>query len=205
MTEIEIKNRYTLLYSEVLIELAKQLEIDFNSILCDLKNIDRVSARAKTPSSFLKKALKIEDGKLKYSDPFSEIQDMVGIRIITFYINDIDLIAEKINSQYRHIEEKDRKPESVSEFGYTGKHFILLYPPGMIKNNKKDIIPPYFELQIKTLFQHAFSEASHDLAYKPNAILTTEQKRKIAFTAAQSWGADLIFSELFKELGNSHV
>jgi putative GTP pyrophosphokinase len=62
------------------------------------------------------------------------------------------------------------------------------------------LIPGFFELQIKTLFQHAWSEADHDLGYKPgDQPLTSEQKRLIAFTSAQAWGADHIFDQLFRE------
>jgi len=60
--------------------------------------------------------------------------------------------------------------------------------------------PEFFELQIKTLFQHAWAEAEHDLGYKPPKPLTSIQKRKMAFTAAQAWGADQIFDELSREL-----
>ena len=54
----------------------------------------------------------------------------------------------------------------------------------------------FFELQIKTLFQNAWSEANHDLGYKPERELSKDEKRKIAFTSAQAWGADMIFDEL---------
>lgn len=49
-------------------------------------------------------------------------------------------------------------------------------------------------------FQHAWSEANHDLAYKPTGELTDDQQRLFAFTAAQAWGADRIFPELRAEL-----
>jgi hypothetical protein len=38
----------------------------------------------------------------------------------------------------------------------------------------------------------------HDLGYKPgDKVLNPDDKRKLAFTSAQAWGADLIFDELF--------
>lgn len=61
----------------------------------------------------------------------------------------------------------------------------------------------FFELQIKTLFQHAWSESEHDLGYKPTTTLSSDQKRRLAFTAAQAWGADQIFDELFKQTAGS--
>jgi ppGpp synthetase/RelA/SpoT-type nucleotidyltranferase len=66
----------------------------------------------------------------------------------------------------------------------------------------QNLLPSFFELQIKTLFQHAWSEADHDLGYKPGEKpLTTEQNRLVAFTSAQAWGADHIFDQLFRERG----
>jgi putative GTP pyrophosphokinase len=52
----------------------------------------------------------------------------------------------------------------------------------------KALVPQFFELQVETLFQRAWSE--HDLGYKPGATpLTSEAKRRLAFTSAQAWGA----------------
>jgi putative GTP pyrophosphokinase len=63
----------------------------------------------------------------------------------------------------------------------------------------KALMPDFFELQIKTLFQHAWSEADHDLGYKPGSTpLNSEEKRKLAYTSAQAWGADHMFDELFR-------
>jgi putative GTP pyrophosphokinase len=91
-------------------------------------------------------------------------------------------------------------PESENEFGYEGRHFILFVPQDVVDESVgADESLEFFELQIKTLFQHAWSEAEHDLGYKPLSTLTSEQKRRLAFTAAQAWGADLIFDELHRQ------
>jgi ppGpp synthetase/RelA/SpoT-type nucleotidyltranferase len=95
-------------------------------------------------------------------------------------------------------------PESPSEFGYEGKHYVLFLPKDLLTPElPREDCPTFFELQIKTLFQHAWAQADHDLAYKPPEELTRDQKRKIAFTAAQAWGADLVFDELASELAKS--
>lgn len=63
--------------------------------------------------------------------------------------------------------------------------------PGIDKN----LVPKFFELQIKTLFQHAWTVADH----KPGSLpLNRDQRRQLAFTSAQAWGADRVFNQLFR-------
>lgn len=194
-------------HDAILLELAQRVTNQLTDHLAGTPNIDRFMARAKTPERFLAKALKLDDtGKFKYESPFDQIQDLVGARVVVFYKQDVEAVAELIDRYYTNIERKDLVPESESEFGYFGKHYVLQMPEDVIRDgDKREDIPTFFELQIKTLFQHAWSEASHDLAYKPEKPLTSSQKRKVAFTAAQAWGADQIFAELHSELNGAHL
>ena len=43
-------------------------------------------------------------------------------------------------------------------------------------------------------------DQKHDLIYKPSGTLTSDQRPRVAFTAAQAWGADRIFEEPAQEL-----
>ena len=114
-------------------------------------------------------------------------------------------MSDEVYRYFRRIEGKDLLPDSVNKFGYFGRHFILAVPEDLIDDGaSREKTPQFFELQVKTLFQHAWSEAEHDLAYKPSASLSTLQQRQIAFTAAQAWGADEIFQQLHSELGSAH-
>lgn len=199
-----LEAQYDQMRSRVLSPLAERIEALLHDYLSGTSRIDRISARAKSTERFVAKAEKSADGKQKYSDPLHEIQDQIGARIITFYVSDIQKVADVVLEYFRPIEEQAIIPDSESEFGYVGKHFILFIPSEVFDEAvTKYEAPSVFELQIKTLFQHAWSEANHDLGYKPDSPLNSDQKRRIAFTAAQAWGADHIFDGLHSETGTT--
>ena len=198
MIDSEIDAAYEERYYNFLQPTAQKLERLIGELIADSPRIDTVSARAKSIDRFCAKAKKTESGTLKYSDPLSQIQDQIGARIVTFYKDDVERIAVAVEEYFRAIEVQQIVPDTDSEFGYFGKHLILLLPEDVL-DSEVDSPIPFFELQIKTLFQHAWSEANHDLAYKANQDLSTLTRRKVAFTAAQAWGADNIFNELHNE------
>ena len=196
-----LKDTYSERREGFLQKLAERLEIHLEECLASNTRIDRICARAKSVDRFLQKALKQENGKPKYSDPLDQIYDQIGARIVTFYASDVPVIAGEVKRYFHAVESQVLVPESENEFGYVGQHFILLLPTDVTAGiADKDEGGRFFELQVKTLFQHAWAEAEHDLGYKPEVPLTLLQKRKIAFTAAQAWGADQIFDELFREI-----
>lgn len=199
MSDLNIK--YVERYDTLLVPLAARIQEYIREYFSAAPRIERVVARAKGIDQFLSKAEKRADGERKYSDPLNQIQDQVGARIITLYPDDVPIIAERVEACFRSIETRVVVPDSDSEFGYFGKHYILLIPSDVISQEESYVLP-FFELQIKTLFQHAWSEANHDLGYKHDMVLTPEFKRRIAFTSAQAWGADQIFNDLQRELNH---
>jgi len=196
--EAEYKERW----ETYLKPIANKLQLRLIDDLKDVPRIDRITARAKDPIRFISKSRKFENEKPKYVNPLLQIQDQIGARVVVFYISDVAFVEQEIEAYYRHIEKQDIIPESDREFGYVGKHYILRLPEDVIDDDiDRKKIPEFFELQIKTLFQHAWSEANHDLGYKPDQELTSQQRRKLAFTAAQAWGADQIFLDLLNDIG----
>ncbi len=197
----ELAAKYEARYRSVLGRIANSLREHLEDHMQGQSRIDGITARAKRVDRFLKKATSIESGQPKYSEPLVQIQDQIGARIVVFYKQDVQSIDDLVTKYYTAIESQEVVPDSESEFGYFGHHSILLLPSDVIETDMdRSMIPRFFELQIKTLFQHAWSEADHDLGYKPGETpLTAEQKRRIAFTSAQAWGADLIFDQLFRE------
>jgi putative GTP pyrophosphokinase len=196
-----LEAEYRRRYEAVLVRLADSIGLHISDCMKNQPRIDRISARAKGVDRFVKKASTYEDDKLKYAEPLNQIQDQIGARIVVFYESDVERIDQHVKKYFRAIEYQKVVPDNESEFGYFGQHLVLVLPSDVIEEDMdQTLVPDFFELQIKTLFQHAWSEADHDLGYKPgDTPLTSEQKRLVAFTSAQAWGADHIFERLFRE------
>ena len=197
-----LDDEYRRRFDRVLVTLAEALEKHLKDTLQGEARIDRVSARAKAVDRFVAKAIATEGGRPKYTDPLQQIQDQLGARIVTFYLSDTERIAAIVERYYRRVEARVVVPNSEAEFGYFGRHYILLIPSDLTPSGAgASLAPDFFELQIKTLFQRAWAEANHDLGYKPlSGPLAPDAKRRMAYTSAQAWGADRMFNELFHEL-----
>ncbi len=199
----ELEATYAIRYEQLLVPVAVSLRAHIVGLLENQPRIDRITVRAKSPSRFLTKAATIDESGVKYSEPLDQIQDQLGARIVVFYRDDVERVEAIVKRYFAAIENRSLIPETHSEFGYFGNHLVLVLPTDVVDDHMDtSLLPDFFELQIKTLFQHAWAEAEHDLGYKPrSAPLTSDQRRKIAFTSAQAWGADLIFNELSRECG----
>jgi ppGpp synthetase/RelA/SpoT-type nucleotidyltranferase len=205
MNDVDLIEEYRARHVTILKPLADKLTTFIQEMVSGTPRVDRVAARAKSPDRFLAKAKKTkDDGRVKYEHPFDQIQDLIGARIIVFYKQDVDAVCEIVERYFRHIEAKILAPDTSDKFGYVGMHYILAMPEDVIADDAdRGKTPQFFELQIKTLFQHAWSEAEHDVGYKPSDTVTAHQKRQLAFTAAQAWGADQIFAQLHHELNGA--
>jgi ppGpp synthetase/RelA/SpoT-type nucleotidyltranferase len=202
MSTEDVIKEYERRYTAFLQAIAANLETHVKDIVSGLPHIDRVGARAKAPDRFAEKITrKDEQGNPKYQKPFTELQDLIGARVIVFYLNDVDVVTQQIKRYFHHIEQKTMVPDDEWAFGYFGKHFILALPRDVVpKEIDTSQVPGFFELQIKTLFQHAWSETNHDIVYKAKKPLTEDEMRRSAYAAAQAWGADRIIEELRSDL-----
>lgn len=188
---------YTKRFNLVLEPAAEALCEFLEPIFCELPGVCRVSTRPKKIKSFLDKAATVDDGSAKYADPLNEIQDQLGALVVTRFLIDIQPVADIVESTFRRIERQHIEPESENEFGYVGQHYILFLPGDV----GADPSIKFFELQVKTLFQYAWSETNHAIGYKGKATLTAEQRRLSAYLAAQAWGADIAVDNLYEQVG----
>ena len=196
-----LKEAYIEKYQTFLSPAAKRLDDYFRNLLHGIERIDNICTRAKSVDRFLTKATKIDDktNGLKYPDPLDEIQDQIGARVVVFYLSDVKAISEIIKTRFAFLENSKKMPESDKEFGYFGEHFILTLPSDVTYDLSTDS-NKLFELQIKTLFQHAWSEAEHDCSYKAPSEMTRDERRSMALTSANAWGADRIFDDFYQSI-----
>ena len=165
---------------------------------CLSTDIDYIKSRVKKTKSFVKKASKINsDNSLKYESPFDEIQDMIGFRIILLYSDRIREVRSLLEEAFKIVEDKKRGLQG-SEFGYDAHHIISLVP---INLRKYCPSLQFFEIQITTIFQHAWSATTHQLLYKDEGTISNEDIRTFAFVAAQAWNADKSIDNFRKDSG----
>jgi putative GTP pyrophosphokinase len=185
-------------YSErlpVLKKVAGEIESLTKDILREVPRIDRVSTRVKSVEKFLEKTIRKE-----YKNPLHDIQDQIGERIVVFFRNDVQAVASRIAAEFREVEDRMVEQPDPESFSYEARHIVCLIPPDIQVRHNSPI--DFFELQVSTLFQHAWAEANHDLGYKSQKELRYDVRRRIAWAASQAWGADTIFDELWLQLSS---
>lgn len=185
----------------ILHELAANLERETRRQLDGMPHIDRISFRAKEVESFLDKVLERRIDP-PYEEPLIEVEDQVGGRILVFFVSDVAPAREQAERLFTPVEAVLRRPESYNVFDYESFHAIYGIPPPIKPADwgERDDLPRTFELQIRTLFQHAYAEPQHDLAYKPETPPSEDIRRELAWVAASSWGADQALERVRVEL-----
>jgi putative GTP pyrophosphokinase len=176
---------------------ADEIESLLHECLDDLPRVDGIRTRVKEVDRFLEKAGRInrDSGELRYQHPLDDIQDQIGARVVVVYKSDVQPIADRVLAEFCEVEDRVVEQADPASFGYEARHFVCIIPPDIVRQSGSAV--HFFELQIATVFQHAWAEANHELGYKPQWELEYGAKRRIAWAAAQAWGADGIFEDLW--------
>ena len=169
-----------------------------------LNALPTYKSRVKSFNSYYKKILRLKPEETKDSDSLVLLTDMMGIRMICAFLEDMQLGLEQIKKifEIKEIEVKgaDKK---FSEFGYESIHVLIKIPESCKpKIELFDDLKPLgdnlvCEIQIRTILQDAWAEVEHELIYKTEFNpLDTPLRRKLASLNAMLTLADITFQEI---------
>ena len=161
------------------------------------KNIEihNISGRLKDRLS-LEKKIKLKQNKYT---KLSEITDIAGIRIISFFEDEVDQIANVITKEFEidELNSIDKRQKDYDRFGYLSLHFVVKMSSSRLKLTEYKKYSGFkLEIQIRSILQHAWAEIEHDLGYKSKESIPNEVKRNFSRVAALLETADLEFSKL---------
>ena len=182
-------------------QYTEKLELLLSELLsAENIRVHSVTTRVKERASF---AHKLDRIPAKYNT-LDQITDVCGVRIITHLADDVQTVATLVEDQF----EIDR-PNSVDwrqttqadRFGYLSVHYVAMMKPARTQ------LPEYgrfrllkFELQIRSILQHAWAEIEHDLQYKTKDAIPKELQRRFAMLAALLELADDEFTGIKKNI-----
>ena len=124
-------------------------------------------------------------GKLErsgdYYNTFDELTDILGCRVVCFMSDEIDKIGQKVEEAFvidRELSSDKRALIQDDAFGYLSLHYICTLPFG--DKWPDEICGKKFEIQIRTILQHAWSAIHHDIGYKSDFGVPRNIKRQFA-------------------------
>ncbi|MDK8449587.1 GTP pyrophosphokinase [Corynebacterium mastitidis] len=128
---------------------------------------DRVVARVKAWPSLKAKARKrTADGSPLYPEPWKNIHDLVGVRVTTFHSTEIPVAVNVLAQSFHVLRSVDKAAETrvSGDFGYGSHHLVLRVEDD--SDELEDYRGMVFEVQVRTVLQHAWAEFEHDIRYK---------------------------------------
>lgn len=127
-----------------------------------------------------------------YKDPFQEIEDICGLRIICYYHSDLEKVSQIIKKEFDVLESVDKADLlEPDRFGYRSLHFIVTVRKDWLKApNYRGLDGLKAEVQVRTILMHAWADVEHKLAYKKTEHIPDQFRRKLFRLSAHFESAD---------------
>jgi len=170
----------------------RDIEHRVEQALTSLPSHPTLKVRPKKFDSYYRKYLRLLRSGI--SDP--NITDIMGIRIICPFIEDLGSTEALIKEHFEVVETERKGHYTFKEFGYESTH-LLIKVPADITAKRGPLGCEVAEIQIRTILQDAWAEVEHELVYKAEFNpFDTPMKRKLAAVNASLSLADIVFQEI---------
>jgi putative GTP pyrophosphokinase len=162
-------------------------------------HVHSVTGRVKATESLEGKLVRNAD---KYQ-VLDDVTDLVALRVITYFIQDVDSVASAVERDFSIDRENsvDKRIMDPDRFGYQSLHYVASLSPAQLENRS---LIKYgelkFELQIRTILQHAWAEIEHDLGYKSSVEVPRSIRRQFSMLAGVLEMTDAGFMDIRRTL-----
>lgn len=192
--KVNLKGQYENLYP-----LYKQLceEVVFvlkNDIRKSQMKIHGISYRIKSFDSFCDKLLR----KTVSIDPFKQVRDIAGVRIVCLYRSDLDTLGKLISKNFDVISSDTSRTRLESKFGYMSDHYLVKLSNEYRGKRYDEIKNLECEIQVRTILMDAWAAVSHHLDYKKETDVPSPLKKDFTAVSGLLYAADTHF-ELFRQ------
>ncbi len=197
LDEYDEKHDFFLKFREVVLRLLQEC-VEKNGI-----TVITCDGRVKTRDSLIGKLIR---KGYKYQS-LSDITDILGTRVVTFYTDEIDkisaLIEQTFDIDWNESVDK-RKAQSFNTFGYMSLHTICRIPASLYQDPEyPEMNEVRFEIQIRTALQHVWATLEHDIGYKAGSVaVPTEYLRGLSRLSGLLELADEQFSQMRINVNN---
>lgn len=164
----QIRPKYEELEESLKRDLKKWFDVAGISVLS-------IESRVKEFESFWNKMQ-----RKHYDNPLEDIQDICGLRLIYYYPSDLEPVCEVIKDRFGVIEYENKADSlKAEEFGYRSRHFVVTPDEHALQTaSYQGLKDRKAEIQVRTLFDHAWAELSHELQYKKEEHAPKEFQRR---------------------------
>lgn len=147
--------------------ISERLEEDITNILNRAAIYFRVFGRVKSPRSLFQKLSKNEYG---FGEGDKRIQDVLGLRVVVYYNDDVPIVREILENTFRRIGEWAKTDSTDQEFKASKLNGVFRVPDEYIRTYSGDLadfpVDPSFEVQLRTVSFEGWHEIEHDMRYK---------------------------------------
>ena len=185
-------------YKPILSEIMSNIEDKLRKTI-KLASNPTYKSRVKSFNSYYRKVLRLKSAEAETNN-FVELTDMMGIRVICAFLEDLSEVEQQIKDNFvvKEVEYKGAQ-QSFREFGYESVHVLVSIPRDCMPKKCGLPLPESLvcEIQIRTMLQDAWAEVEHELIYKAGFTpFDMPLRRKLASMNASLTLADIIFQEI---------
>lgn len=177
----------------------KELTNQFNRLLDDAKITIALPTQSRV-KEWISMKEKLDRVHLSIAS-ISDMQDLLGMRIMLLFSRDVDKVCEIISSRFTVVtRENTQERLSTDRFGYSSVHFVIELPSSWLEVPTLARFPGLrAEIQVRTLAQHIWAAASHSLQYKREDSVPPSVRRAIHRASALLETVDLEFERVLEQ------